>query len=192
MADSTNAPSTTSTDCLTENEVIRTYEALYKKAEFYSLWLSFELLLEEENRKLLRIQRHLQDPKTREQMLAATAKEMEQLKLDEARLTNEQGKKQVQRDWKILERRKQFDEDIAKQPLQEFSVYPKLARQSKDATKEAIDFFEAHWRILTMKKYVKPKEASQDRVEEKMTGKELQEVVRLLRGQHETMLSKLH
>jgi hypothetical protein len=44
-------------DLLTEDEAVEEYTWMKKTAEFYALWLSYEMLMEKENRKYLRLKR---------------------------------------------------------------------------------------------------------------------------------------
>jgi hypothetical protein len=44
-------------ELLTADEAVEEYKRLKKAAEFYALWLSYEMLMEKENRKYMRLQR---------------------------------------------------------------------------------------------------------------------------------------
>jgi hypothetical protein len=47
---------TPANDYLTETEVFKTYGRLKRVADFYALWLSYEMLMETENTKYLKVQ----------------------------------------------------------------------------------------------------------------------------------------
>lgn len=72
-----------------------------------------------------------------------------------------------------------------------FKVSDEARVRAKESWMTACKFFDQHYKPLVREKMSKPKEASLEIVKEKMTGSELEEIVRILRSQWKDLVAKL-
>lgn len=162
------------------------YRVLAKRAEFYSLWMSYEMLLAENNETYLRTQAILRDKEKAKNYEAAEEREYRELKESESKA----GKPNCD-ERERLAKRANISDELRTKTLARFVITEGLAEKCNEALKISWKYFEDHYNILRFSVIGKIEEPSLRLVSEPISAPELTELVHLLRLNHQKVLDAI-